>query len=196
MEPRPADPLRVGAWGGSITFTFRDKPNDPFWSAPETGSPHSNPFGLDIIVNVMSWSTGKRLPQDPLKVHEYRRLVFDYGIQRSLLISLLEFAEAFGANSTRIYAGSNAIGEERRRSEDLYLDRDFDAGLDTMETAFGSLVELQASAMQLKSKALFWIYLAEWMVTMCTFIIPDAVLWSLMVRRTLHREIPFIRWSA
>jgi hypothetical protein len=181
-------------WSRSITFTFRDKPNDAFWSAPETGSSLSNPYGVDIIVNLIWWSTGKGLPQDPLKVHEYRRLVFDYGIQRSLLVSLLEFAEVFGADSSGIYAESNAIDEERRRSGDQYLDRDFEGALDVIKAAFGDLIELQSKAMRLKGRALFWVYLAEWLATMGTLMISGVVLWSLMVRKAVYREIPSTKW--
>jgi hypothetical protein len=183
-------------WSRSITFTFRDKPNDAFWSAPETGSPLSNPYGLDIAVNVIWWSTGMGLPEDPLKVHEYRRLLFDYVIQRSLLISLLDFAEMFGGDSSGIYAESNAIDEGKRMSGSQYLDRDFDGAYESVKTAFGALVELQGKAMRLKDKALFWVYLAEWLVTLGTMMVSVAVLWSLMVRRMFHREIASTRWSA
>jgi hypothetical protein len=147
-------------------------------------------------MNVIWWSTGKGLPQDPLEVHEYRRLVFDYAIQRSLLISLLEFAELFGADSSGIFAESNAIDEGRRRSGDLYLDRDFKGAHDAIEAALGDLVELQAKAMQLKNKALVWVYLVEWLATMSVLMISCVVLWSLMVRRTLYREIPSTQWRA
>jgi hypothetical protein len=178
-------------WNQSTTFTFRDKPNDAFWYGPA-----GNPYSLDIVVNVIWWSTGRGLPEDPLKVHEYRRLIFDYAVQRSLLISLLEFAEMFGADSSGIYAESNAIDEGRRSSGSQYLDRDFDGAYETIETAFGALVELQGRAMQLKDKALFWVYLAEWLVTMGTLLVSGVVLWSLMVRRMLHREISSTRWVA
>ncbi len=69
-------------WDSSITFTLRDMIYDPFWSAP--GSAVSNPYTIDIVANMVWFATGRELPQDPLKVHEYRRLVFDFNIQRSL----------------------------------------------------------------------------------------------------------------
>jgi hypothetical protein len=178
-------------WSKSITFTFRDKPNDPFWSAMAP----SNPYSVDIIMNVIWWGTGKGLPLDPLKVHNYRRLIFDYAIQRSLLINLLEFAELFGADASDIYAEANTIDEEKRRSGNWYLDRNFERAHETIETAFGDLVDLQTRAIRLKNRALIWIYLAEWLITMATLMVSGVVLWSLMVKRTLHKEVPSTRWG-
>lgn len=177
-------------WSRSITFTFRDKPNDAFWSPMSL----SNPYSTDIAMNAIWWSTGKELPQDPFKVHEYRRLVFDYAIQRSLLISLLEFAELFGADGSRIYAESNTIDEEKQKSGELYLDRDFDKAHEAIQTAFKDLVNLQDKSMRLKNRALSWVFLAEWLTTMSTLMISGVILWTLMVKKTLHRETTSTRW--
>ncbi len=181
-------------WHQSTTFTFRDMVYDPFWSAPE--SPTSNPYALDIIVNMIWWSTGRDLPQDPLMVHEYRRLVFTYAIQKSLLTSLLDFAEVFGADPSRIYAKSEEIEDHRRRAVREYLDRDFVEAHETMKTAMTELRNLEGDAMRLKDKALFWVHMVQWLATTGVFLVASVVLWSLMVRRSLYREVSSTKWGA
>jgi hypothetical protein len=178
-------------WNQSTTFTFRDMITDVFWNAPA-----GNPYALDIVVNVIWFSTGRALPQDPLTVHDYRRLVFTYAIQKSLLASLLDFAEIFGADSSRIYAKSGETEGYRSRAAQEYLDRDFVAAHDTMKLAMAGLKGLEEDATKLKDEALLWVYLVQWLATTGVFLVAAFVLWSLMVQRSLYREVSSTRWEA
>ncbi len=178
-------------WHKSTTFTFRDMVTDAFWS-----SPAGNPYALDIIINVIWWSTGRDLPQDPLMVHDYRGLVFTYTIRRSLLTSLLDFAEIFGADSSKIYAKTGEAEEHRNRGAQEYLDRDFVAAYNTMKTAMAELERLEDDAMKLKDKAMLWVYVVQWLATTGVFLVATVLLWSLMVRRSLYREVSSTRLAA
>jgi hypothetical protein len=40
-----------------------------------------------------------------------------------------------------------------------------------------------------KDTALLWIYISEWMVTTAVALISGTILWWLMVRRELYREV-------
>jgi len=180
-------------WNNSITFTLRDMVYDAFWS-PE-GSLVANPYALDIIVNVIWFATGRQLPKDPLEVHRYRRLVFDFRIRRSLLISLLDFAETFGANPAKQYSQLSEIDVVGRKAADLYLDGDYEDAYDTMSDAMSRLKDLDVDAAKLKNKALLWVHLVEWSVTTATFLVAGIALWSLMVKRTLYREVGETKWS-
>ena len=175
-------------WQKSTTFTFRDMVNDAFWSAPA-----GNPYSLDIIVNVIWFSTGRELPRDPLLVHDYRQLIFTYTVQKSLLTSLLDFAEIFGADSSRVYAKATETEEYRSRAKKAYLDRDFAAAYNDMKTAMTGLEKLEGGAAKLKDEALFWVYLVQWLVTTSVLLMAAFVLWSLMVRRALYREVSSTR---
>jgi len=179
-------------WNNSITFTFRDMVYDPFWSPKESSV--SNPYFLDIIANMIWFSTGRELPQDPLQVHLYRRLVYDFNIRRSLLISLLDFAELFGANPVRQYEDLDGIDGVVRETVSLYLDRSYDGAYDAMEEAMDMLAELDKDAAKLKDRALLWVYLVEWSVTTAVFLVAGVVLWTLMVRRRLYREVGATKW--
>lgn len=182
------------SWNESITFTFRDIVYDIFWSAPTTGSPISNPYSLDIIANIVWFSTGRKLPDDPLRVHDFRRDLFDFGIQKGLLTSLLDFAEIFGANTAKEYAEISKVDDIKGDASAFYLDHDFDAAFKTMKVARKRLRELEEEASRLKDRALFWVYVIEWTVTTGAFLAAGFVAWALMVRRALYREVTVTKW--
>jgi hypothetical protein len=182
-------------WNNSVTFTFQDMVYNDFWSAPESGSMRSNPYALDIVVNIIWFSTGRDLPQDPLKVHDLRRLFFSFNIEKSLLTSLLDFAEKFGANPSKEYLRLGQIEDIRREGAYHYLDREFDEAYDSLETARSDLKTLEEDASKLKDRALLWVYLVEWLVTTGVFLVAGVLLWTLMVRRALYREVRVTKWA-
>lgn len=180
-------------WNSSITFTLRDMIYDPFWSAP--GSAVSNPYTIDIVANMVWFATGRELPQDPLKVHEYRRLVFDFNIQRSLVASLLDFAEKFGANPSNVYSKLAKVDQVKIDGSELYLDADFEGAYQAMIAAMDQLTGVEQEASRLKDRALVWVYLVEWSTTTAVLLVAGAIIWTLMVRRALYREVAVTKWS-
>jgi len=180
-------------WNNSITFTFRDMVYDSFWSAPESSV--TNPYALDIIANIVWFSTGRKLPQDPLKVHDFRRDLFNYNIQKSLLTSLLDFAESFGGNPARVYSKLSQVDGTKKEASDAYLERDFNSAYDTMKIAVKQLKALEDEAGKLKDRALLWVYVVEWSVTTGVLLAAGVVLWSLMVKRALYREVSSTKWT-
>ena len=177
------------SWNQSTTFTFRGIVYDDFWSSLVTRSHISNPYSLDIITNMVWFSTGRRLPEDPYKVHEFRRDLFNFGIQQNLLTSLLDFAEIFGANPVNEHARLNDIQGTRIQASNQYLDRDFDTAYDTMKTALQGLTSLEEDAAKLKDRAMLWVYIVEWLVTTAVFLVTGSVLWTLMVKQKLYRDV-------
>lgn len=175
-------------WNRSITFTFRDMVTNEFWWGA-ANTPRANPFSHDIVVNVIWFSTGRSLPEDVMKVHNLRGLLYEFGIRKSLLISLLEFAERFGANPSREYSKLGLVEDIRNEGAENYLDRDFDAAYESIKTAVDELKSLESEAVRLKDSALFWVYVVEWLVTTGVLLAAGVVVWSLMVRRALYREV-------
>jgi len=174
-------------WEKSITFTFQDMVYNTFWSPREAST--SNPYALDIIANIIWFSTGRELPEDPLKVHDFRRNLYTFNIQKSLLISLLDFAESFGANPDSEYEKLGEIEDIVSDASDDYLDRDFDSAYETVKVALERMRDLEEEASELKNRALFWVYLVEWSVTTGVFLVAGFVLWTLMVKRALYRQV-------
>jgi hypothetical protein len=172
-------------WEDSKTWTFEDMVTWDFWK----GRMRWNPYALDIISNIIWFSTGRELPPDPIRVHELRTNLFNFRLRRSILVNLVDFAEKFGANPTGIYSKLGDVDEQIGESEELYLDWQFNSAADLVETAMGDLLSLEDEASDLKDRALLWIFILEWLVTLGVSLIAGTVLWTLMVRRKLYREV-------
>ncbi len=169
-------------WNRSTTFTFRDQPVHAFW----TGRNH---FTVDITANVIWFATGRELPDDPLKVHEFRRVSFDYNIGKSLLISLLDFAEVFGANPAPLYRRLDEVQDIREEAAGMYLSMRFDEAYETMGKARSELRSLEDDATKLKDRALVWVYVVEWLSITAASLLAGFAVWTLMIRRTLYKEV-------
>jgi len=172
-------------WNRSKTFTFEDMVTWDFWK----GRTRWNPYSLDIISGIVWFSTGRDLPTDPLRLHEFRTGLYNFRIRESILISLLDFAERFGANPLPLNADLDRVNSMMREGKELYLDWDFDAAIERAAQAADALKELESEALELKDRALLWIYLLEWFAIAGISLLAGTLLWSIMVRRRLYREV-------
>ncbi len=175
-------------WNRSITFTFQDMVYNRFWSTLySTGQ--GNPYALDIIANIVWFSTGREIPRDSYKVHDFRRSMYEFQIKKNLLVSLLDFAEKYGANPSDEYDQLDQAESTKTTAANSYLDGDFDMAYDEIQNALSRMAEIEEKAAELKDRALFWIYVVEWIVTTGISLFAGFILWTLMIRRALYREV-------
>jgi len=179
-------------WNHSTTFTFRDMITSPFWD--EGGSP-PNVYAPDIVVNIIWFCTAHELPDDPYMVHQFRMDLYNFGLRKSLLASLLEFAEKFGAIPTKAYDDLNRVEGIRGEASAQYLGSQYDAAYETLNRALQELDGLEDDAMRLKDKTLFWVYVVEWATVTATMLLAGVTIWALMLKRSMYREVASTRSS-
>ncbi len=188
---------RVGPTGGLFWVVADDLDStwwSPIWSGKvSVAGPFENEYAGDVFSNILFHSTGVPLPQDIFQLHSLRRLYFNYNVERSLLTSLLDFIDSFGANTQGVHVEMEEIDRLRLASFEKYRAYDFADATEIMESAMSSFAALRNDAMDLKDRALLWIYLTEWVAVTGTFLACGFVLWSLMVRRRLYREVATTR---
>jgi hypothetical protein len=51
-------------------------------------------------------------------------------------------------------------------------------------------------AVNAKDRALLWVYIIEWLTVLGTSAIVGTILWSLMIRRRLYRQVATTRFEA
>jgi hypothetical protein len=102
---------------------------------------------------------------------------------------MFEFAENFGASTMEIYGRLGEIEEVKLEADRDYLQGEIDSSFDSMNTLLVELQGLEEEALELKDRALVWVYLIEWFAVCGTMLICGVVLWSLMVKRTMYREV-------
>ena len=143
----------------------------------------------DYVCNLVYLLTRCQVPQDPDLMHALRTLLHDYHQQRALVVSLMEFIERFGANTATIQKALGRIDEMKQQADRLYGNQDYEAVLAQMDKISTELARIEQDGLRLKSRALFWIFVIQWLVVSGTLMICGYVVWSLMVKRRLYREV-------
>jgi hypothetical protein len=177
---------RYGEDGG-LVWAVADDVDAPWWSS--VIAPSQNEYAGDVFINILLHSVGAPLPQDISQLHRLRKLYFDYNVERSLLIGLLDFIDGLGANTGVVYLHMEEVDGIRAESFDRYRDYSFADATELMESAMDGFAALKNEAMDLKGRALLWIYLTQWVVVTGTSLVCGFLVWTLMVRRRLYREV-------
>jgi hypothetical protein len=148
----------------------------------------------DFISNLMIYMAGRPVPQDVELVHLVRSRAFEASMRRSLTMGLIEFIEKFGANTQELNIGLDEIELVIDDARGDYIDLRFNEVLETYNTIGSMFDDLEKRSMQIKEQTLFWVSLIEWMVVSATTIISGSILWSIMIRRRLYRQIKSTRF--
>ena len=130
----------------------------------------------DYLVNMVYLVAGIPIPQDVQLVHLVRQELASYSSQRSVTMSMLEFAEKFGANIAKLEGRLAEINGEKAEADDLYLNQDYEGVLSKMAQIKQELMEINEQAVKLKDQALFWVYVIEWFAVTATMLIAGFVL--------------------
>ncbi len=179
---------RFGENGG-ICWVAADDLDHPFWSRETYGFCH-NLYSIDILANIVTYSVGRELPGDIMVPIHIRREFLEYHQARGLFVSILEFAEKFGADTSRLYGEMLEIDRGVvRRARDGYLDGQYDEALADIRVGNQLVRDLCERGLKARERALFWIFLVEWFVVSGTSMVSGFVLWTLMIRRRIYREV-------
>jgi len=84
---------------------------------------------------------------------------------------------------------------ERKRNEanTLYMKGNYEGSLERMKEALEGLVGITSKSTELRGKALFWVYLTEYLAVSGTSMICGFFLWLLMVRRHFYKDLETTR---
>jgi hypothetical protein len=172
--------------GDSLQLTFWSdyaSLNNPAYETTQ------NPYGLDILMNMVLYLTDGNLPSDVLVVHNMRAQFIEYRIKMSLLASLADFAEKFGADSSRMGELMSPISDKFRQAEETYLEQDFETAGNLMNEIFEEISDAENQVVKIKENVLIWVYVVEWLTVTSTLMISSYVIWTVMVRRKLYKQV-------
>jgi hypothetical protein len=77
----------------------------------------------------------------------------------------------------------------------LYLDLRLQEALETFERVDEMVKDVEVLAIEVKNRALFWVYVVEWLAVTGTSMITGFILWTIMVRRRLYRMVKTTRFA-
>ncbi len=177
---------RPGGKNAGLTWVFADEFNTYWWGV-DMGARGANPFALDMMANLVLYSLDRNLISDVHARREARYRISNFRAQKMLVISMLEWADMFGANTFALSEELNDLDSNLIAAVDGYLNEDYDASISCMDKVSMGLTEITGRAVQLKDEALFWVFISEWMVVTGGSAIGGVALWSLMVRRRMYK---------
>jgi len=131
----------------------------------------------------------KRLPEDPAIYEELTRQIIELNEMRSYLIELLSFVENFGGRINSLHDWIVETDGKKALADQSYMNGDFDECLARLADVKEEQLAISLAAIDAKQDALLWVYLVEWCSLMATFMVSGIVLWTLMIRRRLYRQV-------
>ncbi len=175
-------------YGNGTTWTHQDMiVQHNYWSTA------FNPYAPDMVVAEILFSTGRKLPQDVVQAHRLRVKFMDYDSAKGLLFSVLDFVDRFGANSDPILNSMAEISVEVGKAEDRYLEGYYLESWEIMNRALSDIQGLNERSLELKDRALLWVYVTEWLAVSGVFLLASYSIWTLMIRRRIYREVETTR---
>jgi hypothetical protein len=152
-------------------------------------------YGYDLGSNLMIYLDDRPVPQDIELVHTVRSKMLKTTTRRALLMALLDFTEAFGANTRRMTPLFEEMDETIARAGQYYLELRFQEVLQEYGEVDMIMLEAEQEAVKLKNETLMWVHITEWLVVTGTAMTVGAVLWTLMVKRKLYKQVAVTRAS-
>jgi len=155
--------------------------------------PTQNPYGVDILCNIIYYSLGEPLPEDILMLHDLRRRFLEFNDRKAVSIGLIEFAERFKANTGPLWRDMEAANVLQKQANEAYLIHEFSESQEYISQGEEALVKVGQRALRLKDAALLWVYVIEWLAVTAVSMVAGSILWTLMIKRRLYREVAATR---
>lgn len=152
-------------------------------------------FYPDYATNLMLFVADLEIPPNPMIVHQIRRTIEDYHLRRDFLLSMIEFVSRFGANPAEVEEDLRDADSKLDEIDGLYINYDFEPALALAQELVDQLEASAEVAIEMKDQALIWIYVIEWAAITGTSLVVGGVVWTLMVRKRLYREVGVTRSS-
>jgi hypothetical protein len=147
----------------------------------------------DFIIYLAYLCVDKPIPEDIFRAHRIREEINTYISKASLMVSLFEFIENFGISTVGLYQEMEEIHSLEKEAEEYYRRDDYDKAAEIFDEVNAQWGQLNTRAMEVKDDALVWVYLIEWLVVTGVSVIAGTLIWTLMVRRRLYREVSTTR---
>lgn len=146
-------------------------------------------YWRDVVARWFYLPVGAEIPTDVQLTHSVRQMMADYGVQRGIVISVMEFADKMGANVRKVEVELGEIHALRKEADDLWIQGEFEECRAVMEEGLKELEEVAAHAVEAKDTALFWVYVTEWAAVTGTLCMAGGLVWTLMIRRAVYKEV-------
>jgi hypothetical protein len=143
----------------------------------------------DLIFNQIFFVADVPPPEDLVAVHNIRADLIALKERRKAALSLLDFVDKFGANTGPLEEGMANLDRMIGEAETEYIMSSYAGAREVLASIYEAYAAFEESAVNLKERALLWIYVIEWTVVTATLMVCLQALWALMVRKRLYRDV-------
>jgi len=150
-------------------------------------------YHVDFILNRIYFPADVPVPEDLELGHTVRADLVAFYEQKNMMVSMMDFIDRFGANTAPLYALLDKLEGKRNEASTLYMKGDYEGSLGGIEEALEGLVGITSKSAELRGKALFWVYLTEYLAVSGTSMICGFFLWLFMVRRRFYKDLETTR---
>ncbi len=147
--------------------------------------PYYGDYSLDVVI----FSAGGKLPDDPALAYEARSLMATFAQLKGTLDSLIEFASKFGAKMAPVEKMIGAAENAKQDAEKHYIQGEMQPAIDRYKEAIRQLEDASDKAYKLRAQAMLWVFITEWLVVASTGMIVGFFLWTVMVKRKMYKEV-------
>ncbi len=144
-------------------------------------------YWKDVIARMVYFPARASIPEVAV-THELRMLITKYNQQMTLLLSVIEFAEGFGANTNQLYEHLAITEGIRNRADDHWMDGEYGMALEELGKSITSISGNMQMALEAKDRALTWVYIIEWLSVAGTSVLTGFLVWEIMIRGKLYQE--------
>jgi hypothetical protein len=146
-----------------------------------------------MVTNLILYSLDMPLIDDIHARRGARHLIQTFHGQKSLILSMMEWADSYGTDVSELFLMVVELEGQAEMAAQHYLDQDYPAVFDTMESITVGVEEATAYAVSLKNEALFWVYIIEWLSIGSVSCIAGVIIWALMIRRQKYHVVESTR---
>jgi len=143
----------------------------------------------DYAINMMLFLAGRSLPDDIDSVYVVRRRMRDADLALTTFYNMVEFVERMGGSSLGLTKLAADIEQKKRRAAKLYVGCEMEQALEAYAEVLDFCDTAIAEAIKVRNAATLWMFVVEWCAVTATFILCGSVLWLVMVRRRLYKEM-------
>jgi hypothetical protein len=143
----------------------------------------------DVLAHMIYWPAKESIPDDLILVHTVRELIYGLRSIRIYVVATIDFADTVGADLQQLYLDLSMLDSDRHGVDEFYNDNQMEECHALLLRLQGDYDQLVGQAIQAKNAALFWVFLTEWLAVLGTSLTTGIVIWSLLVKRRLYKEV-------
>ena len=147
----------------------------------------------DYAINMCLFLAGQKLPEDIETVYAVRHRLRETEEALNMLYSMIDIVEKFGGSTVALNKMVAEIQDQKKKALDFYVQAKMEDALSAFSKTLRMCDETMDEAIKARNAAAFWIFFTEWCVVTGTSLFAGALIWMLMIRRRLYREVAITR---